>query len=351
MRVLHLIDAVSPWGGPCTQRLAAQAIARLHRQGWTDHDVLLIGTHADVRAAALCGLRAIGSIWPVGGRRGRTLSAAGGLRRWLAAAKSVGTTPQVVHAWSASAGALAGVAAAELPRVVTPKPLAVDSNAGSMTAREAVRERWHCEEGISPDEFVLGMLGEPAECFDAREAMHVGARTGLSTRRIRMIMSGRALGRAEQQRFLERLNLDQVIVQDEGITRPWEVLCGLDAALVLAPVEGRAALAASSLSSLPALMAQAAGVPIIAEADAPLDGLVEHDRTGLTFPPGQLNVGCDRLVRLHDDRVLAKRLTDAAREQAVRGYSIQTLCERLETAYHQAIDERRSAYLELTGTG
>ena len=104
-------------------------------------------------------------------------------------------------------------------------------------------------------------------------------------------------------------------------------------------------------SGHPALMAQAAGVPIIAEADAPLDGLVEHDRTGLTFPPGQLNVGCDRLVRLHDDRVLAKRLTDAAREQAVRGYSIQTLCERLETAYHQAIDERRSAYLELTGTG
>jgi hypothetical protein len=346
MRVLHLIDAVSPWGGPCTQRLAAQAIARMASMNWLEHDVLVVGTHADVIAAATCGLRADGSIWPLGGARGRTLAAVGGLRRWFAAAHQAGVAPQLAHAWSASAGALAAVALPELPRVVTPRPLAVDGDPRMMTPRDAVRERWKREEGINPDEFVLGLLGEPAHIFDAREAMHVGARTGLSSRRVRMIMSGRALGRSEQQRFLALLALDQVIVQDEAITRPWEVLLGLDAALVMAPVAGRKAWASSMLSSLPALLAQAAGVPIIAEADAPLDGLVEHDRTGLIFPSDDLNMACDRLVRLYDDVNLVKRLTLAAREQATQRFSLNILCERLDTAWHQAIEERRSAYIE-----
>jgi len=342
MRVLHLIDVASPWGGPCTQRLAAQSIARLEQAGWPAHDVLLIGRRSDARDAARCGLNVTGTIWPL---HGRTLAAGRAFGRWLAACRNAGAAPDVIHAWSSSAGALAAVTAAAFPRVVTPKPLAVDLAPSAFTPRREIRERWLREKGVALDEYVLGLLGEPAERFDARQAMHVGARTGLSSRRIRMIMSGRALGRPEQQRFLARLDLDQVIVQDERITRPWEVIRGLDAALVLAPAPRRRSNSAG-LSSLPALWAHAARVPVIAEANAPLDGLVTHDRTGLMFPPRELNVACDRLARLHDDRTLASRLTDVAHQLASDRFPLDVFCTRLDGAYRQAIEERRAAYLE-----
>ena len=342
MRVLHLIDVASPWGGPCTQRLAAQSIARLQQAGWPTHDVLLIGRWSDAREAASCGLNVTGTIWPL---QGRTLSASRAFGRWLAAARHASTAPDVIHAWSSSAGALAAVAAAAFPRVITPRPLAVDLAPSALTPRREIRERWLREEGVALDEYVLGLLGEPADRFDARQAMHVGARTGLSSRRIRMIMSGRAMGRPQQHRFLAQLDLDQVIVQDERITRPWEVIRGLDAALVLAPTPRRHG-GNAGLSSLPALWAHAARVPVIAEANAPLDGLVTHDRTGLMFPPRELNVACDRLARLHDDRSLAGRLTDAAHHMASARFPIDVFCTRLDEAYRRAIDERRAAYLE-----
>lgn len=342
MRVLHLIDAAWAWGGPCTQRLAAETIARLENAGWTDHVVLMVGRQSDVRDAAMCDLHVTGSMWPL---RGRTLSAVRPLGRWLAECRRCGAAPDVIHAWSSSAGALAAMAAADYPRVVTPKPLAVDLDPAARTPREAIRDRWQREEAVGRDEFVLGLLGEPSECFDARQAMHVGARTGLSSRRIRMVMSGRALGRPQQQQFLRQLDLDQVVVQDEGAQRPWEILEGLDAALMLAPAPSRRCRG-QSLSSLPALWAAAAKVPVIAEATAPLDGLVEHEKTGLIFPAGDLNVACDRLARLHDDRPLAGRLTKAAHRIASERFKLELFCTRVSEAYRQAIDEKRATYLE-----
>ncbi len=348
MRVLHLIDALSPWGGPCTFRLASQTIARLQSNGWHEHEVLLIGTHADVREAAMCGLGTHGSIWPL---RRRTLAAVKGLRKWLMSRMASGENlaPSVIHAWSSSAGALAAVTAPSMARVVTPHPLAADPERSGYGDRESVRDRWHEEDGIDRDDFVLGLIGEPAECFDARTAMHIAARTGLSSRRVRMLISGREQGRPEQHRFLARLDLEDLIVQDEAIMRPWKMLRGLDAAIILAPVA--VGLSASqSLSSLPVLMAQAAGVPVLAEAHAPTSGLVDHDRTGLTFPLGEVNAACERVARLYDDRTLAARLVREAAEQVARRFSIEKFCSRLDEAYRHAIEQHRSEYLDLADT-
>lgn len=350
MRVLHLIDVASPWGGACTQRLAADLLERLARPefgGHRTHDVLIIGQDNDIAAACACGLHAAGSIWPL---RGRTLSARSALTRWLHAAALAGRSPDLIHAWTADSGALAALAAPHLPRVVTPRPLAADLDASCFTPRDEVREHWRRDEGIEHDEFVLGLLGEPVECFDARVAMHVGARTGLSSRRIRMIMSGRALGRPESQRFLERLDVSRAVVQDEAARRPWEIMRGMDAALSIAPApshrwHGR------SPSSLPVLMAQAAGVPVIAEEDAPHDGLVTNEQTGLVFPSGDLNGACLRLARLHDEHLLAQRLTDAAQAAVVDHYSIDLFCRRLDDAYRRAVEQGRNEYLYLQPAG
>lgn len=353
MRVLHLLDVNSPWGGPCTQRLAADVIARLQQAefgGWTAHDVLLIGGRRDAITAAECGLHVLGTICPLGTNRGRTIAARTSLARWLQAARFSGALPTLIHSWTSTTGALAALAAPKLPRVVTMHSMAIDPRSPHLTPRVRVRERWFREYGLALDQFVLGMLSEPPERFDARQAMHVGARTGLSSRRVSMVMSGRTFGRTEQQRCLAQLGLDHSIIQDELMLRPWEVAAGLDAALVLAPLpEMWSSPHASrlSMSALPALWAIAAGVPVIAESHAPLHGLIRHEHTGLLVPPGDMNQACDRLLRLYDDRHFAGRMAEAARSEAAQRFSMDLFCSRLNDAYHRVLADGRAEYIDV----
>jgi hypothetical protein len=336
MRVLHLLDVRSLRGGPCTQRLIADVITCLgndHLPNW-HHDVLLIGRGVDVRDAGVCGLAALGAIWPC---RGRTLSATRTLRRWLEQAQRCGSAPDLIHAWTTTAGARATVAAPHMPRVVTTRPSAVDPDSPAFLSRQQVRARWSREGVVHDDEFVLGVLGEPAERFDARRAMHVGARTSLSGRRIRMLMSGRSLGRAAAQRFLGLIDLDRAVVQDDAIERPWEIARGLDAALLLTPTSP---MNVAEFSSMPLLCAWAAGVPVIAESDAPLDGLLEDGCNGLVFPPDDFNAACDSLRRLYDDRAEARRLGDAGRELVTRRFHTAQFCTQLVDGYLRALGDR-----------
>ncbi len=353
-RVLHLIDPLSPWAGPCALRLLADLIASQRTddgEAGADsgvcHDVLIIGRDAETRLARTCSVPALGSIWP---RGGRVLGAVGAMRRWLTAARRNESAPNVIHAWSAGCGALAALAAPNLPRVVTSRQAAVEVGSRHFIPRQVVRDRWQRDEGVQSDEFVIGLLGEHVERFDARRAMHVGARTGLSSRRIRLVMSGRSLGRPAAHRFLAALDLDRSIVQDEGVAQPWQVLSGLDAALLLAPVSsGGRALGASEadLSALPMLWAWAAGVPVIAEASAPSHSLLEPGHNGLIFPAGDLNSGCDRVARLHDDAAFAARLADAGRVLVQQRFSMSRFRERVFGAYRKAALERRTAYLDV----
>jgi glycosyltransferase involved in cell wall biosynthesis len=349
MRVLHLIDPLSPWAGPCTLRALADFT---HRYGngvdrSENDDVLIIGRTAEMRLADECGVEAIGSIWP---RGGRTVAAAPALRRWLIAARDAGAAPDLIHAWSSGCGALAALAAPHVPRVVTPRAAAVEIESPRLPSREAVRQRWREDHGVLDTEFVLGLLGEPVHRFDARQAMHVGARAGLSSRRIRLVMSGRSLGRAESERFLARLDLDRVVVQDEGVERPWEVLRGLDAALLLAPAaSGGSPHDDNDLSVLPLPWAWAAQVPVVAEASAPICGLIEDGHNGQLFPAGDLNAACDRVARLYDDRALSQRLAATGRALVEQRFSMEIFADKVVRAYRAAAGELRVAYVRGPG--
>jgi hypothetical protein len=355
--VLHLIDPRSPCAGPGTLRLLADFISRDRHANVAangadqaiTHTVLVIGRGAEERLAHSCGVDPIGSIWP---RGGRVLGAAPAVRRWLSAARSAGALPDLAHAWSGGCAALAAVAAPALPRVVTPTPAAIEIDSPHIIGREAVRERWLRHEGVQHDEFVIGLLGENVNRFDARQAMHVGARTGLSSRRVRLVISGSSMGRPAAHRFLAALDLDRSIIQDEAVAQPWRVLSGLDAALLLAPVADgtwHGHRSEPSLSLLPLLWAWAGGVPVIAEESAPLSGLLQHGVNGLSFPAGDLNTACDRVARLHDDRELARRLVQAGRLLMRERFALDEFCQRVHEGYDQALRRSRVVYIGLDG--
>jgi glycosyltransferase involved in cell wall biosynthesis len=93
------------------------------------------------------------------------------------------------------------------------------------------------------------------------------------------------------------------------------------------------------------LDAMAAGVPVAATAAGGIPEMIEHQVTGLLASVGDGAALAAAVDRLLDDRALALRLADAARER-VRDFDIERTIARTEALYRQVAAERREpAYL------
>jgi glycosyltransferase involved in cell wall biosynthesis len=67
---------------------------------------------------------------------------------------------------------------------------------------------------------------------------------------------------------------------------------------------------------------------------------LEHERTGLRVADGDTVAMADAIERLLDDRILARRLGDAARAQVQRDFSWDGVAGRVEQVYREAIAGR-----------
>jgi glycosyltransferase involved in cell wall biosynthesis len=78
-----------------------------------------------------------------------------------------------------------------------------------------------------------------------------------------------------------------------------------------------------------AIEAAQVGLPIVVSAVGGLRELVEHERSGLLVPPGDVAALRGALVRLRDDRDLRRRLARGAKREGAR-YLWSELAPRLE---------------------
>ena len=84
----------------------------------------------------------------------------------------------------------------------------------------------------------------------------------------------------------------------------------------------------------------AAGLPVATfESSA---GPLRHEVTGLCVADRDTGAMAEALERLLTDRVLARRLGGAARDQARREFSWDQVAERVEDVYRRAIAEARN---------
>lgn len=79
--------------------------------------------------------------------------------------------------------------------------------------------------------------------------------------------------------------------------------------------------------------AMACGVPIVAAAACGIPELVDHGRTGLLVPPGDVEALAAGIRRLLGDRALAARLA-AAGLQRCRNYGLPVMVAKLRRLYH-----------------
>lgn len=91
----------------------------------------------------------------------------------------------------------------------------------------------------------------------------------------------------------------------------------------------------------------AAGLPIATFHGSA--GPVRHEVTGLRVPDGDTAAMADAMERLLTDRVLARALGDAAREQARREFSWDQVAARVEQVYRKAITEASTSSTDQAG--
>ena len=82
------------------------------------------------------------------------------------------------------------------------------------------------------------------------------------------------------------------------------------------------------------LDAMAAGVPVAATAGGGIPEMIEHETTGLLAPVGDAAALAAAIDRLLDDRPLARRLADAARER-VRAFDVERTIDATEALYRE----------------
>jgi glycosyltransferase involved in cell wall biosynthesis len=105
-----------------------------------------------------------------------------------------------------------------------------------------------------------------------------------------------------------------------------ELLAGFDVFALSSSTEGM---------SIALLEAMAAGCPIVVTAVGGNVELIEHMQTGLVVPPDDEAALCAAIEQLLDDRALATRLGDAARETARQRYSVEAMTRSYETLWRQ----------------
>ena len=86
----------------------------------------------------------------------------------------------------------------------------------------------------------------------------------------------------------------------------------------------------------------AAGKGIVSSAGSAK--VMEHERTGLIVPNGDVNAFAAAIVRLADDRAYANALGSAARDYVDRNYSWDGAAERLERIFERVVAPPMAAY-------
>jgi len=92
---------------------------------------------------------------------------------------------------------------------------------------------------------------------------------------------------------------------------------------------------------IPLIESLAAGAPVVTTDVVAGNEVIDHERTGLLVPYGDVAALASALIRLLNDRVLGARLAAAGRADVFARYRSETLAMHLEMLYDRLIAEQK----------
>jgi glycosyltransferase involved in cell wall biosynthesis len=149
----------------------------------------------------------------------------------------------------------------------------------------------------------------------------------------RLLLGGGIGTRHGYERYLRRT------IAAGGLSSCVEFLGYLDApAMARALTRAHVFAIASFLENSPNSLCEAmqTGMPCVASYAGGIPSLVEHNRTGLLFPPGDAPLLASAILRIFRDGALAERLGKAARAEATARHDPDAVVSQLLGAYEAA---------------
>jgi len=195
--------------------------------------------------------------------------------------------------------------------------------------------------GPDGDAFVVGFVGRirPWHGLNVLLEAFAVARAEDPGMRLCVVGDDGGTGRELQEQG-RRLGLDDA-VEFTGAIPPEEVPAALGAMdAVAAPYPP---LEEFYFSPLKIFEYMAAGKPIVASACGQITDLLDHERTGLLVPPGDVAALAEALLRLRRDPTLAENLGRNARAEAEVRHSWQDRIRTVDELFNSVLAQRAEA--------
>lgn len=194
----------------------------------------------------------------------------------------------------------------------------------------AFRSRW----GLAHDEFVVGLVGLLIPWKGQRLFLEAGHHLLDRIPNLRLVIAG---GTPEMWTSYEhelraeaaRPGLAGRVLFTGHIDDMAQAYNGLDAVV-------SASTAPEPLGTM-VIEALALGRPLIAPAHGGAAEMIEHEHTGLLFAPGDPRALAAAIHRLHADRTLGEALGRAARERALRTFSVRQHVQQVQAVYERLL--------------
>jgi sugar transferase (PEP-CTERM/EpsH1 system associated) len=182
------------------------------------------------------------------------------------------------------------------------------------------------ELGLPQDSFVVGSVGRLVPIKDQQTLLRAAAMLAESGIDVRVLLVGSGPEREKLQRVASN-SLDGRVSFAGDSDRIPEMLNAMDAFVLPSLGEGM---------SNTLLEAMACGLPVIATKVGGNPEIIEEERTGWLFTPGDTEWLAEKLKLLVRDRALIQRVSGAARQHAIESFSL-----------HRMLADYRSFYLDL----
>jgi glycosyltransferase involved in cell wall biosynthesis len=208
-------------------------------------------------------------------------------------------------------------------------PNGVEVERFDMGGGEDVRGRL----GVDRAEILVGFVGSFGPWHGAPTLARAFLRLLPAGGRIRLLL----VGDGPERKAVEALLADGGAIDDAiltGSVPPYEIPAHLDACDILAsphvPLPGEVEFFGSPTKLFEYM---AAGKAIVASDLAQIGEVLEHERTALLTPPGDVPALAAAISQLSGDGVLRHRLGTAARQTAVRRHSWRRNAEQIAEAF------------------
>ncbi len=204
--------------------------------------------------------------------------------------------------------------------LVIPNGVDIDELKSNSSKRGKARELMSVEEG----RFVVGFVGRLDEEKNPLFMLEVMGKVfkERSNAVFVVIGSGRLSEQVESR--VRELGLGENVRLLGGRSDVYSLLCGLDAFFLPSLWEG-----------LPISLceAMATGLPCVATPVGGIPDMIEHGKSGFLFEPDNADEMADAIIRLADDRMLARSVGEAARETITMRFSAKHMARQYERLY------------------